>query len=359
MNILLFCFLALILYCAHYPFLRWSLRSLRCQREFSVSAGFVGQEIRLVETVGNYGSFIIPWLRLESRISPHLRLGSQNNLLVSHDRYFTSLFTLMPHQQIRRIHRVTLLRRGIYDLGSAALTVGDILGFFRCARDQSLSARVMVYPALVEENQLPPLITQQLGELSHQKQLIQDPFLIRGIRDYVPGDPVRDIHWPATAKVGTPQLRLHDDTARTRLLVVLNVQTQAIQWQDRPTEQSEEALEYAISLAATACVRSLEKGLAAGFAANAGLDDNKETTALMPAEGIARIEELLSVFARLSTVRRQYFSSFLESLKSCNDLDILVLSCYEDEDIRSALEQLKRRGNRVTFHKLEGGGPND
>jgi len=60
MNILLFCFLAPILYFAHYPFLRRSLRFLRCRREFSVSVGFVGQEIRLVETVGNYGSFIIP-----------------------------------------------------------------------------------------------------------------------------------------------------------------------------------------------------------------------------------------------------------------------------------------------------------
>lgn len=357
MNILLFCFLAFVLYSAHFPMLSHGLRALRCKRQFSVSTGYVGQEVHLVETVGNYGSFIIPWLRLESRVSPHLRLGNQSNLVISHDAYFTSLFTLMPHQQIRRTHRVTLLRRGIYDVGSAALTVGDALGIFRYTRNQNLSARIMVYPELVDENELPPLITQQLGELSRHKQLIADPFLIRGIRDYVPGDPVRDIHWPATAKMGKPQLRLHDDAARTQLLVVLNVQTQTIQWQDRPGEQTEEILEHAISLAATACVRSLERGLAAGFAANAGLDDSKDTTVIMPMEGIAHTEELLSVFARLSTERRQYFSRFLDSLKGCTDLDILVLSFYDDEDIQAALDGLKRQGNRVTFHLLEGGGP--
>lgn len=355
MNILLFCFLAFTLYCAHFPTLSLGLRALRCKRQFSVSAAHAGQEVQLVETVGNYSAFIIPWLRLESRISPYLRLGQQNNVLVSHDAYFTSLFTLMPHQQIRRTHRVTLLRRGVYDLGGTALTAGDLLGIFRYIQNQHLSARIMVYPGLVDENELPPLISRQLGELSRRRQLLQDPFLIRGIRDYVPGDPVRDIHWPATAKIGTPQLRLHDNSARTRLMVILNVQTQAVQWQNRPTEQTEELLEYAISLAATACVRSLEQGLCAGFAANAGLDDSKEPTVIMPMEGLARTEELLAAFARLSTVRRQYFSHFLESLKDCTDLDILILSFYNDEDIQNAINQLELRGNRVTLHVLDGG----
>ena len=313
MNILLFCFLAFVLYCAHFPTLNAGLRRLRCKRQFSASTAYVGQEVQLVEVVGNHSPFILPWLRLESRTSPYLRLGRQSNVTVAHDAYFTSLFTLMPYQQIRRTHRVTLLHRGVYDLGGTALTTGDVLGIFRYIRNQHLSARIMVYPALVDENELPPLISQQLGELSRRRQLLADPFLIRGIRDYVPGDPVQDIHWPATAKLGIPQLRLHDHSAKTRLLVVLNVQTQALQWQDRPAEQTEDTLERAISLAATACVCSLEKGLAAGFAANAGLDDSKDTTLIMPTEGLARTEELLAAFARLSTVRRQYFSYFLEA----------------------------------------------
>lgn len=33
------------------------------------------------------------------------------------------------------------------------------------------------------------------------------------------------------------------------------------------------------------------------------------------------------------------------------------MSCYSDDDIQEALNQLKRQGNRVTLHLLEGGGP--
>ena len=36
-------------------------------------------------------------------------------------------------------------------------------------------------------------------------------------------------------------------------------------------------------------------------------------------------------------------------------LDILILSCYDNGEIRQAMQELEGRGNRVTFHLLEGG----
>lgn len=263
---------------------------------------------------------------------------------------------LMPYQQIRRTHRVKFLQRGIYDLGKAHLTVGDMLDIFRFGRPQDLDTRVMVYPALLETDQLPTLLSQKLGELSHRRQLQQDPFLVRGIRPYLPGDPVRDIHWPATARTGEAHVRIHDYTARTKLLVVLNVQAQYMQWQNRLPEQMEAAMEHAISLAATLCMQSLQSGLASGFCANACLTGEDSPVLLLPVEGNAQAETLLSTFARLQTDRAQPFPAFLEKLKAYSGLDIFILSHYEDEEIHAAVALLERSGNHVTFHLLEGGG---
>ena len=46
---------------------------------------------------------------------------------------------------------------------------------------------------------------------------------------------------------------------------------------------------------------------------------------------------------------------FLKSLESCTGMDIMLLSLYESESLRMAMEQLRRRGSQVSFHLLEGG----
>ena len=114
-------------------------------------------------------------------------------------------------------------------------------------------------------------------------------------------------------------------------------------------------MEYAISLAATLCMQTLQSGLAAGFGTNASTDRNRETILLMPQEGSSRTEEIFSVLARLNTNRNQHFPAYLETLKVHTGLDIFVLSMYCTEDMREAMRQLEQCGNRVTFHLLEGG----
>ena len=355
MNIAVFCVVAIVLYGIQFFFLGKGLKRLRCHRAFNHTTFFAGESGEFVETVRNDSMCIIPWLRLESQLSPYIQLGSQSNLHVSHEAYYSSMFTLMPYQQIRRKHRVKFLRRGMYNLGSAHMTLGDMLDIFRYSEPQEQTVEVMVYPALMEPEQLPPLLTNQMSEISRNRQLLQDPFLVRGIRPYQPGDPVKDIHWPATARIGQAQVRVRDYTAKTRLLVVLNVQSADMQWQDALPENRQEVMENAISLAATLCMEALKHGLPAGFAANASVGRKRDTTLVLPREDSARKEELLSVLARLGTTRTQHFPAFLETLKCYTDLDIFVLSFYENDDIKDALRELERCGNRITFHRLEGG----
>ena len=335
--------------------IRYALKHLTCTRAFSRPTFFTGEEGELIEVVRNDKPLIIPWLRIESRISPYIRLGRQDNLHVSGEMYYCSLFTIMPRQQIRRRHRVRFLHRGYYDLGSVSLTAGDNLGLLRSYRTQELSVPVLVYPQLLDASQLPVPMSRTLGELVRRRQLLEDPFLVRGIRPYHPGDPVRDIHWPATARTGEVHIRVHDYTAKTRLLVVLNMQSEELQWRDHLAEQDIAVAEYGISLAATLCVEPLRAGLAAGFATNMPMEGSKESTIMLPADGISREEDILSNLARLSIVRTQHFPTLLDSLTAYSGLDILVLSRYDSDNIQASISQLRRSGNQVELHLYEGG----
>lgn len=345
----LYCVLGLVL-------TRFGLKGLQCTRSFSRLTFFEGEEGELVEVVRNDRPMLIPWLRLESNISPYLRLGRQENLSTGDARHYASLFTLMPYQQVRRRHRVQFLHRGAYDLGNATLTAGDVLGLFQRSREQSMHVPVLVFPRLLEDERLPRPLSLLLGQANTSRPLLTDPFLVRGIRAYHIGDPVRDIHWPATARMGEAQVRLFDPAAQTKLMVILNMQRTDDQWNAKLMDYEENAIEYGISVAATLCVRALRSGLAAGFAANMPLAGEEDSLVMLPDAGPAREEEMLTAFARLSILRTLSFPYFLRTLTQLTDMDILILSCYDSEEIRLSMEQLRSQNNRVALHLMEEGG---
>ncbi len=329
------------------------LNRLTCQRSFSQSAAFAGEEGELIEVVRNDTPVIIPWLRVETNISRYLQLGRQENLQVSGKMYYCSFFTLMPYQQIRRRHKVKFLRRGSFDLGNAALGAGDLLGVVEFQKQQKLSTPMLVYPRLLNEEEVPLPITRYLGELTRRRQLLTDPFLVRGIRPYQPGDNIRHIHWAATARTGEAQVRVHDYSARTRLLVVLNVQYQDIQLSNYIPDEESDAVEQGLSMAATICLTALKNGLAAGFAANMPQGEGKESCLLLPADGYDQSERILSDLARLTITCTEKFPALLENLCQNQGLDILILSRYDSESIQTAIQKLRQAGNQVELTVLQ------
>jgi len=356
MSVLNFVVAFLVLFIAWSWTVRRGTKHLTCSRTFCVEKGFEGEEGELVEVVRNDRPCVIPWLRVESKISPYLQLGRQENLHVSGEMYYCSCFTLMPYQQIRRRHRVSFKRRGVYNLGNATMTTGDIFGISRHWKEQKLDTPVLVFPRVLDQEDLPYPVSQMLGDLIRRDQLLKDPFLVRGIRGYQPGDPVRDIHWAATARTGEVQVRIHDSTSRTRLMVVLNAQYDDNQWSDIIQEKDAAPVEAGIRLAASLCVHTLRAGLSAGFAANMPQEMNSKSTIVLPADGTVQEEELLTAFARLRVHCAEKFLTLLDSLSSQSGLDIFVISRYDSQDIRNRMEKLKQAGNRVSFYLQEGGG---
>lgn len=328
------------------------LKGLGCTRTFSKPAYFEGDEGEMIEVVRNDHAIIIPWLRIESGVSPHIRFGRQENLHTGSLSHTCSLFTLMPYQQIIRRHRVTFLRRGAYNLGNASLTAGDLFGLFEAHREQTMDVPVLVYPRLLDESAMPVSLSLMVNQTASSRHLLQDPFLFRGIRPYQFGDPVRDIHWPATARTNEVQLRLHDPSAQCRLLVVLNMQLKDGQWGERLMDYEQDQIELGISMAATLCMQALDQGMTVGFAANMPIGDETSSAFIAPQGGEAARETLLCAFARLRIVRTHSFTTFLGQLCEHSGMEMIILSCYNSEEIEAQLAELRRHGNHTQLHLI-------
>ena len=336
-----------------------NLRRFSYARRFSRDTAFEGEKVELIELIRNEKLLPVPWLRAESRIPEPLSFAKEQmsaSYEVMGGMYHRSMFFLPPRCALTRHHEVTLMRRGVFEAGSVALSTGDLFAIARKKRQLQFDCGIVVYPRLLSEDELPDPTMRWLGEAVVRRWIMPDPFLVSGIRDYVPTDPMRDVHWKASAKTGDLKVKLRDYTSDPKALVILNVQASQHQWSDVPV-QFVDMMEHAISIAATLCIRAIRHGMSAGFATNASLlgTHGSGKGALVPSMGgNAQVEKLLETMARMELHMELSFQTFLNSLTDLVGEDILIITAYEDDDILEAISKLRAQGNSVAVHIMRG-----
>lgn len=338
----------------------FNLRGVGYSRAFNRPSAYEGERVELVEVIRNRKILPVPWLRVESRISPFLRFaspGGEDAREISAEQYHKSVFSLAPFSQVTRRHEIACLKRGHYDVGVLSLTAGDLFSLSVKARQLTIPCALDVYPRLLGEEELATPSTRWQGELVVKRWISPDPFLTASIREYRAGDSVRDVHWRATARTGKLQVKVRDYTADPRMMVVLNVQNSEEQWGDL-MDYEQEGIEQGIRIAATLCVRALSAGVEAGFACNGCLQGEKGSgrTVMLPARRSREQADLiLTALARLEIHREATFPTFLDDLTMVSGIDIVLLSTYDSEAIQARVRALRARGNSVTLLALERG----
>ena len=68
-------------------------------------------------------------------------------------------------------------------------------------------------------------LNSPLGTAKATKGLYEEPSLFAGVRPYQPGDPMRRIHWKATARLGVPVSRRDDPAHEREVLIAVDMQT--------------------------------------------------------------------------------------------------------------------------------------
>jgi uncharacterized protein (DUF58 family) len=93
---------------------------------------------------------------------------------------------------------VELRRRGEHRLGSATCRLTDSLGLFARELETTATATALVYPDVyaIESEALADLVRRVLGD---------DRSSFDRLREFTPGDTMRDIHWRASAKRPTEE----------------------------------------------------------------------------------------------------------------------------------------------------------
>ncbi|WEV47110.1 DUF58 domain-containing protein [Bifidobacterium sp. ESL0690] len=132
--------------------------------------------------------------------------------------------------------------RAILPVGPLKISKGDPFGIVRHEQSLSQSVQVYIHPKTVFLNTLDSGIFRDL-EGSPSGQVVDDDLDFYGLREYRPGDDMRNVHWLSSAKTGTMMVRQYEATKRTDTSITLGV---------NPTDySSEDEFELAVSVASS------------------------------------------------------------------------------------------------------------
>lgn len=331
-----------------------SFKKLHYERKISKSAVFEGEFIDLMEIIANNKLTPLPWLRVESKLSPWLRFRSQENLEILDDRFHRSVFYLKPYSQITRRYQVRCIRRGYYDLSITTLTVGDLFGLSSTSHESHSNTKLYVYPSLLGEDELPEEALRWQGDVSVKRWIFPDPILINGIRDYQLGDSRKDIHWRASARTGTLQVKTHDYTVFPKLLIVFNIEPEDNFWGQLSAQQMDE-MEYGIRAVATLCNWAIVNNMEIGLYSNASISFAPDVAiSIEPACNASQMNHILETLAGLVFKEQESIYRTVEHLveNDTTETDILIFSTFWNESLDTRCTELRRRGNSVTHIPL-------
>lgn len=88
---------------------------------------------------------------------------------------------------------VTLRERGVHTIGPATVSVVDPLGLWTRTVHDHRTSRVTVYPRVHPLGHTATLLEGYIGITNEREHF-------DGVREYRPGDPLRDVNWKASAK---------------------------------------------------------------------------------------------------------------------------------------------------------------
>jgi uncharacterized protein (DUF58 family) len=130
----------------------------------------------------------------------------------------------LPGRSQRRLAtELTAHTRGRWTAAPVTAELYDPLGLAVVEVAGPTPSEVVVLPTIVGVRRLQLPSVAPIAEVADERALLADPMAIVGVRPYQPGDPLRSIHWPATAAAGTLVRRETERAWARDLLVVLDV----------------------------------------------------------------------------------------------------------------------------------------
>jgi uncharacterized protein (DUF58 family) len=301
---------------------RGHLSRLSVERETDGQMIEVGASILARLRIHSQGAVPFRWMLVRDRIPKGVIVDSPTGRLSFGSGFESQGF----------FYKATFPSRGIFDLGPAELSSGDLLATREVTQVDDHALTIVVHPRIVPMVAFRLPSSRPFGDLRADPKSHEDPTRPSGCRPYAYGDPMKRIHWPATARTGALLSRLYDGSSSPVTAVIVDQSTDSY-----PDEAS---FELACCVAASILACLLRDGAEAGLVG----------PGLKADSGDLHLERCLASLAGLTLS----FQSFADQLLQFREElpwrpSLIVVTSKIDERGAAALEIIRSAGGTIAL----------
>lgn len=310
-------------------------KNLDAQVEFQKEPSLEGRDAMLTETIYNRKWLFLPVLQVGFQMHRNLWFADGENTSVSDQCYKRDIFSVGGYQKITRTIPFHCSKRGYYELSQVELVTRSPLMNKKFYKTLESPDHFYVYPRMVDDTKLEIPFQKIMGSVLSQKNLYEDPFEFRGIREYQPTDPMHKINWKVSARTDQWMVNLYDSTSAQEVMILLDVEDETI-W------KFDEIHEEGIRLAAALASRLLQQGVPVGIRTNGRDLKSDECFSMNGGTGPQQVRSLYEGLTRLDlTKKAEHMEVILDRLReekeNGNRTYVMISknqreSCYEGFD---------------------------
>jgi len=248
------------------------------------------------------------------------------------------VFSLKGHRTRRWTSRGQFKQRGLFTFGPIELHYGDPFGLFARTLRVAGSRSVVVYPVIRSVGALDALAPSTAGDEQLLGRVLDIPPNATTIREYVPTDSVKRIHWASSARLARLMSRSFETREGGDAWIVLDLQASV-----HAGEAPDSTLEYAMSMAASLTDATLRRGGAIGLVSN-----DSQLSVIEAARGDQQRKKLFEHFTLAQADGTVSLASLLTSQRQQwqHRGGLIVITPSADEHWLEALLDLGVRGHR-------------
>ena len=341
MQLVLAVFIGIIIYAIQSRLYRklWDYR-LDVELNFNEEYVVAGGSGTLTESVTNSKKLPLPILHVKFSAPKSFTFEDAKNSSVTDHYHRNDVYSVMGAQRIKRTFAFTAGSRGFYTISSMNIISKSLFLNGTYAKTDDCDTCVYVLPKKLDLKEGRELIATITGEIQARRSITEDPFLFRGMREYMSTDPVRSINWKASARQEYPIVNLYGYTAEHRVKLMLNVEPNVM-------VKSRSMYELCVSIASTMIEKLTDAGIPVELISN-GTDVITGDTGYVD-WGASKEHGLTCdrYLSRLSgSAGAGYFINLLEEelKKTDSSTTYVVISSYMKEDMISVLDAMQQRG---------------
>ncbi len=328
---------------------RYGLRDLSYERRLGTGRAVVGDTVDLDVAVWNRKALPLPWVAADDLVTDGIEVSEKAlelDEVALRRRSLRNTWALGWYERVIRHYHLDAQHRGVFEFGPVRLHIRDLVGRHAVTEERELPDRLVVAPRTAAVREVGPA-RALIGEWRARHSLVHDPALFGGVRPFQPGDPLRRIHWRATARLGRPVSRRWEPARSRQVILVLDVQT--VEGPAWSMDWDEDAFEGLCVAAASLARGLLDGGAAVGLAA-AGFSGTAQRVAYLPSRsGPDQLGRVTDLLARLGPISSGTLGSLLTWLTRHipAGASMLVLTARPPHAIHPTLRRLQASGYGV------------